>query len=277
LEGVLSVALLLLFGCKEKDPIYPAPQSAPTPGYPMLPPGPPLQPAGAPAATPAAASAPLPPAAFGFFCTNDNDPQCPYGHCVNGRCGGCTGASQCKANAQCFPTWFGAACLPAANATPAPAGPPPASTVAGPTPAATPAPAAAPPPPPPAPAGANQVDAARARCLTRLNEYRARVGAAPLAARADAERCADSQAQSDAGSRTAHGAFGQCREIAQNECPAWSGSLDEVVDRCLAMMFAEGPGGGHYVNITDRNARGVACGVFTGSGGEIWMVQDFFR
>jgi len=263
LESIaVSIALLLLFGCKEKDPIYPAPQAAPTPGYPVLPPGPPLQPSTAPA------PAPLPPAAFGFFCTSDDDAQCPYGHCLNGRCGGCSDASQCKANAQCFPTWFGAACLPATTATPAT--PPPAATVAAPPPSPAPTPA-------PAPAGGSNVDAARARCLTRLNEYRARVGAAPLAARADAARCADSQAQSDAGSRTAHGAFGQCREMAQNECPAWSGSFDEIVDRCLAMMFAEGPGGGHYVNITDPNARSVACGVFSGAGGEVWMVQDFFH
>jgi hypothetical protein len=117
--------------------------------------------------------------------------------------------------------------------------------------------------------------------VARINDYRARVGAGPVSQRADKESCADNQARSDAQSRTAHGAFGQCRESAQNECPGWSGSLDVVVERCLAMMFAEGPGAGpehgHYVNMTDRNVRGAACGIFTGSDGEIWMVHDFFR
>ena len=114
-----------------------------------------------------------------------------------------------------------------------------------------------------------------------MNDYRARVGVGPMSQRTDKESCADNQARSDARSRTAHGAFGQCRESAQNECPAWSGSLDVVVERCLAMMFAEGPGSGpehgHYVNMTDREYRSAACGIFSGSDGEIWMVHDFFR
>ena len=50
---------------------------------------------------------------------------------------------------------------------------------------------------------------------------------------------------------------------------------------CLAMMFAEGPGNGpehgHYVNMTDRQVRGVACGVSRGANGEVWMIHDFFR
>ena len=62
--------------------------------------------------------------------------------------------------------------------------------------------------------------------------------------RADVEPCADAAAQSDAQARTVHGAFGRCRENAQNECPAWSGALDTVIDQCLDMMFAEGPGSG---------------------------------
>ena len=268
--GTLLAGLALPFGCKEREPIYPAPQTPGAPGYAVLPPGAPV-----PAATPgpvATATTPALPAALGFSCATDGDAQCPYGHCLNGRCGGCVDASQCKPNAQCFPTWFGGACLPAQqSAPPVAAAPAPVATPA--VPVATPA---APAPSTPSAAG-GAVDRARALCLDRLNQYRARVGAAPLRAQTDRVACADAQARRDAGTRTPHGAFGQCRESAQNECPAWSGSLDEVVDRCLAMMFAEGPQGGHYVNITDPRAKSVACGVFSGGAGEIWMVQDFFR
>lgn len=43
------------------------------------------------------------------------------------------------------------------------------------------------------------------------------------------------------------------------------------------MMFAEGPGGGHYENMKDPNVRSVACGVARGASGDVWMVHDFFR
>ena len=99
--------------------------------------------------------------------------------------------------------------------------------------------------------------------------------------RSDVEACADAAAQSDAQARTVHGAFGRCRENAQNECPAWSGALDTVIDQCLDMMFAEGPGSGsahgHYVNMTNRSYAHVACGVSTGPQGEVWIVQNFYR
>lgn len=74
--------------------------------------------------------------------------------------------------------------------------------------------------------------------------------------------------------------FGQCRERAQNECPAWSGAPEDVIERCLATMFAEGPGAGpahgHYNNMTDRKYRGVACGIAQMPGGELWVVQNFY-
>jgi hypothetical protein len=136
--------------------------------------------------------------------------------------------------------------------------------------------------PMPAPSpGAGSLDSIRARCVQQINSYRARVGVQPLAQRTDKEPCVDGQARSDAASRRAHGAFGQCRESSQNECPGWPDPPEVVVDRCLAMMFAEGPGSGpehgHYVNMTDPQVRGVACGMATGANGEIWMIHDFFR
>jgi hypothetical protein len=269
-------ASLALFGCKKKDAA--SYQTAPViyPGGSPTAPGAPAAPA-PPMSPPGSVPAGMPPAA-GFACANDADVQCPFGRCVQGRCGGCTDGRECKANAQCFPTWFGSACLPA-NAqstagTPPPAPAPPAAPIP-----VTPTPGA-PSQPTPAPSS-DPVARARSLCVARINDYRARVGAPPVTQRTDKESCGDAQARSDAQTRTAHGSFGQCRESAQNECPGWSGSLDVVVERCLAMMFAEGPGSGpehgHYVNMTDRNYRGVACGIFSGTNGEIWMVHDFFR
>ena len=104
------------------------------------------------------------------------------------------------------------------------------------------------------------LDALRARCVQRTNEYRARVSVAPIARRPDREACADGAAQSDGVSGSAHGAFGRCQEGAQNECPGWPGSPDQVIDRCLEQMFAEGPGPfaghGHYLNMTAPELHG---------------------
>ena len=116
--------------------------------------------------------------------------------------------------------------------------------------------------------------------MQRTNEFRARVGLGALARRPDTEACEDSQAGSDGAANTAHSAFGRCRERAQNECPGWPGAPEDVVNRCLAMMFAEGPGAGpshgHYVNMTDTNYRSVSCGFATMPNGELWVAQDFF-
>jgi len=124
------------------------------------------------------------------------------------------------------------------------------------------------------------LERARQLCVQRTNEYRARVGVAGLLRRNDAETCEDAQARADGASRTAHGAFGQCRERAQNECPGWPGAPEDVVERCLAMMFSEGPGSGpshgHYVNMTDPRYRGVSCGITSMPNGELWVVQDFY-
>ena len=242
---------------KERPTVYPVPAQT----Y-----GPP------PAAAPPPASAPAPVAAApgaspaaGFPCAGDQDLQCPFGRCIAGRCGGCSSAVECKPGAQCGPTLFGSACLPGAPVAQPTGTPPPVP------PSPSPAPGAVP----------DSTERARALCVQRTNEYRARTGAAALQRRPDREACSDTQARSDGQSRRAHGAFGQCAESAQNECPAWSGSLESVIDRCWAMMFAEGPGPGpehgHYTNMTNRTYAGVACGVSVSASGEVWIVQNFYR
>jgi hypothetical protein len=254
-----SAPLLLLawLGCKKEDPppTYPSPLAFP-----------------APAPAPSPTIPPSPSAAPGFFCATDADLQCPFGRCSNGRCGGCSSAADCKPGAVCASTWVGMACLPGSGAQSAP----PATT----TSPAAPPPVVAAPAPIPVPASSTTADpfsSARARCVDRTNAYRARVGASPVQRRTDFETCADAAAQSDARARSVHGAFGRCHEFAQNECPAWSGAPDTVVDQCLDMMFAEGPGGGHYVNMTNGGYRGLSCGIFTGAGGEVWIVQNYYR
>jgi hypothetical protein len=93
--------------------------------------------------------------------------------------------------------------------------------------------------------------------------------------------CADNQGRLDQAAKTPHSAFGQCSESAQNECPAFKGTPDAVVDRCLKMMFDEGPGEGpahgHYVNMTNPAYRTVACGFHVAPDGSFWLVQNFYR
>lgn len=266
------VFLLGLVTCKREDPppSYPAPvatfpsqvdprsNTAPPPATPV------------PAAAPPAGAA-----AMGFLCATDADIQCPFARCVKGHCGGCAAPSDCKAGVVCVATWVGFACLPGGPSAP----PLPAATVA--TLPPTTVPATPLPVPAASPTSADPMERARIRCTDRTNAYRASVGAPPVQRRPEFETCADAAAGSDAQARTVHGAFGRCRESAQNECPAWSGAVDTVIDQCLDMMFAEGPGTGsqhgHYVNMTNRSYTQVACGVSAGPKGEVWIVQNFYR
>jgi uncharacterized protein YkwD len=127
--------------------------------------------------------------------------------------------------------------------------------------------------------GRGDLDAQSAACVDRINELRASIDLPPLERWADAEACADDQAQQDSESGQFHGAFGECGESAQNECPGWS-SVEDVIDGCLQMMWDEGPGEpyedhGHYINMTNPAYGEVACGFHTTPDGAVWAVQDF--
>ena len=129
-----------------------------------------------------------------------------------------------------------------------------------------------------APAPAN--DAAAGRCLDTINRYRATLGLAAYERWSSDEACADGQATSDSISGSPHGAFGQCGELAQNECPGWPGPAASVVDGCLAQMWAEGPGAefsthGHYLNMSSTVYSKASCGFTTRADGSVWAVQDF--
>lgn len=122
---------------------------------------------------------------------------------------------------------------------------------------------------------------ARIRCVDRTNALRATKGLGPIPRLASAEPCVDGQAKSDSESGEAHGAFDAClnevkgwKGVAQNECPNYS-SVEDTLTKCLDAMWAEGPGGGHYDNMTG-DSTDTACGIYTTPAGKVWLVQDFW-
>ena len=112
-------------------------------------------------------------------------------------------------------------------------------------------------------------------CVATINEYRATKSLPPYARWTDAETCTDGESQSDAMTLRGHGAFGKCGEFAQNECPGWAGPAGTMIPKCLASMWAEGPGGGHYEAMASTKYTKVACGFGTASDGSIWAAQNF--
>src|SRR5437868_2037323 len=60
-------------------------------------------------------------------------------------------------------------------------------------------------------------------CVSEINRYRATVGSAALVGWSEADSCTAGQCSSDSASMKAHGAFGQCTELGQDECPGWGG------------------------------------------------------
>ncbi len=126
----------------------------------------------------------------------------------------------------------------------------------------------------------NPYDAAAEHCVAVINMYRATLDLAPLERWTDAEECSNGEAESDAMTNTPHGAFGTCGEWAQNECPGWPGPPEQLLDGCLAAMWAEGPGEdfqqhGHYINMSNPSYTRVACGFHQTGQGDYWAVQNF--
>lgn len=122
-------------------------------------------------------------------------------------------------------------------------------------------------------AGTPSATTAEQICVDAINEYRKTLNLPPLARWTAAETCSSDQASSDSTTNRGHGAFGKCRESAQNECPAWPGPASKMIPQCLKAMWGEGPGGGHYENMASRKWTKVACGFSSGS--SVWAVQNF--
>jgi hypothetical protein len=121
-------------------------------------------------------------------------------------------------------------------------------------------------------------DSARIACVDRINAFRATESLPPLARWTGAEDCSDGEAKSDANSGKAHGAFGTCKEMAQNECPGW-GSVQSTITGCLQSMWDERlkPSGeqGHYRNMRNTKYTQVACGFHETAEGKVWALQNF--
>ena len=133
--------------------------------------------------------------------------------------------------------------------------------------------------PPGGPSGSGpDYSSARAECVDRINAFRATESLPPLARWTSAEACSDGEAQSDSETGKAHGAFGDCKEWAQDECPGW-GSVQSTVTDCLQSMWDEknNPGGqqGHYKNMSNKSYTQVACGFYVTPAGKVWALQNF--
>jgi hypothetical protein len=113
-----------------------------------------------------------------------------------------------------------------------------------------------------------------------INQYRATLSLPAYTRWTAEESCADGQAQSDSVSGTAHGAFGTCGEVAQDECPGWPGPPSSMITGCLQQMWAEGPGPfdqghGHYDNMSNGTYTQVSCGFYVLADGSVWATQNF--
>jgi hypothetical protein len=127
--------------------------------------------------------------------------------------------------------------------------------------------------------GDDEYAAERKACVERINGFRASIGQPALAAWTEQAACTDAAAKSDSASGKAHGAFGSCSELAQNECPGW-GSVDDTIQNCLQNMWDEGPGEpyaehGHYINMSEPSYTRVACGFYVRADGKVWAIQNF--
>jgi hypothetical protein len=120
---------------------------------------------------------------------------------------------------------------------------------------------------------------ARQACVDKINALRATEGKPAYLRWTEAEACSDAQAKSDSASKKAHGAFGMCKESAQDECPGWPNDADKIVTGCLQDMWEEGPGTfaehGHYLNMSSTKYKYVACGFFATADKKMWAVQNF--
>jgi hypothetical protein len=68
--------------------------------------------------------------------------------------------------------------------------------------------------------------------------------------------------------------------FAENECPVqgnWQlppgGDMNTLVGQCIAAFYAEGPSGGHYMNLMSDNTM-LGCGIYQ-QGTGVTIVQDY--
>ncbi|HEY2516600.1 MAG TPA: CAP domain-containing protein, partial [Polyangiaceae bacterium] len=123
---------------------------------------------------------------------------------------------------------------------------------------------------------------ARVQCVQIINQYRATLSppSPPLTEDTAQESCVDSQAQKDYTANTAHSAFGDCSEFAQDECPGWPGPPASINTDCFKSMWDEGPPpagqDNHWLNMSNAKYTKVACGYYQTPKGDWWTTQDFW-
>ena len=131
-------------------------------------------------------------------------------------------------------------------------------------------------------AGPQASDDAYQLCVDKTNQLRATVSKAALARSSTLETFANDGAAYDF-TRSPHDHFktqsgNNLTAFAENECPHWDlsfGGGDEIklVSKCLDAFWSEGPGGGHYDNMTG-NYTMLGCGIYH-SGTDYTIIQDY--
>ena len=128
-------------------------------------------------------------------------------------------------------------------------------------------------------------------CVDRINQFRTQCACMPPLARwNEGEACADMMSASDGMTMKAHGGFTSkvCSPtgFGQNECPGYRNEA-QVNSVCLQQMWDEGPPPmmpcdgacfqkyGHFINMTNKMFKKVACGFAKTSTGTVWAVQNF--
>lgn len=120
-------------------------------------------------------------------------------------------------------------------------------------------------------------------CVDYVNQLRASVDQPALQRSDDLDDCATAAAIEDARTGEPHGHFMRTngcgyQALAETEVPGWSleqyGTVEGVIEESAAVMFAEGPGGGHYEILTGDYAA-MGCGIHVTEDDAVWVVHNF--
>jgi hypothetical protein len=130
--------------------------------------------------------------------------------------------------------------------------------------------------------GAQDVTSDATFCIDEVNRLRASAGKSALNKSDRVKGFSDEAARIDGEAHEVHKHFrdtngGGGAAKAENEIPWWKlsryGSVRTIIREGLANEWAEGPGGGHYENITGPYGE-VACGISV-TNDEVTVTQDF--
>jgi len=126
------------------------------------------------------------------------------------------------------------------------------------------------------------VAAATTFCIDEVNRLRASVGDLPLARSGGIDAFSSEAARVDGAAHQVHKHFldtngGNGISVAENVIPWWKvsdyGSVETIVRKGVAMMWAEGDSGYHYANMRGRYTQ-MGCGIAI-IDGEVTVSQDF--